>query len=253
MGDHMKKICKAVALTLAMLLVLPLTACVAIHEAIAPSPSPTPTATPSPTPTATPTPTPTPTSEPTPKPDVNLFEPAVGNYNGYQSSFFGFSFSVPHSYWIPSRTEINELNNIQKDLTYGAEFNQAYIDRLKADKPVYDYLFSGPGDAYICVIADDYSNYTDQPYTELRILDNYLDWLTDSNGFQLNITSLDFNTVKLLGQDHPYYRFGYKDETGQHNGRLMALEHGTTFAILLLLECTEEDMNEVIGSIQPYR
>lgn len=252
MGDHMNKIYKVVTLTLAMLLVLPLTACVAIREA-APSPSPTPTATPSPTPTATPAPTPTPTPEPTPKPDVNLFVPGVGNYNGYQSSFFGFSFSVPHTYWISSRSEMNELNNIQKDLTFGAELCQAYVDRLKENKPVYDYLFNGPDDAYICVIADDYSNFSDQPYTELRVLDNYLDWITASTGFQLDVTSLGLNMINLFGQDHPYYMLIYKDETSRHYGRLMALEHGTTFAILLLLNCTDEDMNEVFRSIQPYQ
>ena len=93
---------------------------------------------------------------------------------------------------------------------------------------------------------------TDQPITELHVLGNYLDWLTDS-GFQLNITTLGFKTINLLGQDHPYYLFNYEDEDGLHSGRLMALEHGTTFAILVLLNGTVEEMNEVMGSFQLYQ
>lgn len=252
MGDHMKKICKAFALMLTILLVLSLLACTAICQAIAPTPSPTPTATPSPTPTATPEPTPAPTPVPTPKPDVNLFEPGVGNYNGYQSKFFGFSFRAPHSYLTYSRTDLNEVNDIRKDLTYGEDFYQAYVDQLKASEPVYDYISYDQYGGYIILIVDDFSKVTEQPVTEMHLLGNYLDWLTE-RGFELNITSLGFKTIHLLGQDHPYYLFSYEDEEGLHSGRLMALEHGTTFAILVMLNATVEEMDSVMGSFQPYQ
>ena len=197
MGDLMKKICKAVALMLAMLLILQLTACGAIRPAAEPTPSPAPTVTPSPAPTATPAPTPTPT--PTPKPDVDLFVPGVGNYNGYQSEFFGFSFRAPHSYWVYSRTDLNDVNDIQKDLTYGEKLAQAYAERLKASEPIYDYISGDEYGAYIILIVEHFSKATDQPVTELHVLDNYLDWLTEG-GFELDITSLGLQTIKLLGQ-----------------------------------------------------
>jgi hypothetical protein len=58
--------------------------------------------------------------------------------------------------------------------------------------------------------------------------------------------------MKVLGQEHPYYLFSYEDENGTYNGRVMALEHGTTFAVLLILNETVSNMDEIMTSIQGY-
>ena len=253
MGDPMKKLAKVVAVTLAMLLVLPLFACAGIQQLMAPTPSPTPTATPTPAPTATPEPTPTPTPVPTPKPDVNLFRPGSGNDAGYQSRFFGFSFEVPYQYTAYTRAEANDINRIQTNMLDGDAYHQEYIERLKANRPVYDFIAYTNDSSYLMVIVDDYSAFPDQPYTELQVLDNYIGWLTDGNWFDLDITTKGFKTMNVLGQEHPYYLFSYEDENGLHNGRVMALEHGTTFAVLLILNETDSYMNKIMTSIQGYR
>ena len=248
MGDPMKKLTKVVAVTLAMILVLTLFACSGKQQLF----SPTSTATPTPAPTVTPEPTPTPTPVPTPIPDVNLFRPGAGNKAGYQSRFFGFSFEVPYEYTAYTRAEVNKSNQIQTNMMDGDAYHQEYIDKLKANNPVYDFIAYTKDGSYIVVIVDDYSAFPDHPYTELQVLDNYLGWLIDGNWFDLNITTKGFKTMNVLGQEHPYYLFSYEDENGLYNGRVMALEHGTTFAVLLMLNETGNNMDEIMASIKGY-
>jgi len=246
----MRTIGKAVALVVVMLLILSALGCSAIRQAISPTHSPTPTASPSPTPTTTPIPTPTP--RPTPKPDVNLFRPGAGNNRGYQSLFFGFAFDVPFGFQAYERAELNELNGIESSINNSGATIQKYIDVLKTNSAIYDYIaVDTDTNDMILIIVEDYSALEDQPYTELRVLNKFRDWLSDSStGFLLEIQTMSLRITNLLGEDHPYYIFSYEDEEGLHNGRVIALEHGTTFAILLLLNGTIDDMNEIMGSFR---
>jgi len=250
LSDLMKVISKAIALILVMLLVLSMLGCSAIRQAISPTPSPTPTASPSPTSTATPIPTPTP--RPTPKPDVNLFRPGAGNNRGYQSLFFGFAFDVPFGFQAYERAELNELNGIESNINNSGATIQKYIDVLKTNSAIYDYIaVDRDGNDMILLIVTDYSAFEDQPYTELRVLNEFRDWLLEGrSGFQLDIWSMIMFRINMLGEDHPYYTFSYNTENSMKFGRLIVLEHGTTFAVFLLLNGSSDEMEQITSSFQ---
>ena len=252
----MKRYSRYIALMLALLSILTLSACSVIMQAISPtpSPSPTPTATPTPSPTPTPTPTPSPTPEPTPvptptpAPSVDELRLGTGGVSGYYNSFFRFGIKLSPDWYICTRQEMDDVNGFDTQGKSASATTQLYIDTLKEGLLVYDMnIMPYQGDDYIMILLLDYSVKNPGQHTELTVLQAMQDWALDYNGDQkADAKNVQLTTVNLLGEEHPIYRYDMKSDGKAMHGACLMLKQGSTFAMIIIDAVETETIDTIL-------
>jgi len=125
---------RIIALLLALISLLLLTACGDILQAITLTPMPTAML----TPTATPTPTPTPTLEPTPYHDIYPITFGLSTGSSYLNEYFDIAFEVDDLWFVYSTEQYDKQNELS-GLTKEKLRQQAYIANLSSGNIIMDY------------------------------------------------------------------------------------------------------------------
>lgn len=260
----MKRHIRSIALLLALVNALLLTACGDILQAIAltplPSPTPTATPTPTPTPTTTPTPTPTPTATPTqeptavptetPVPDLDAYQLGFGGDYGYHNDFFRFGFKLPKHWEFYSRGDMNYLNDIDSAGMSDVELTQAYIDQLREGLIVYEMAATPEeGESRLVIITMDNSQYKGAELTEFEALLTMREFLFDKDGDRVfDVSNFELTLVNLLGEDRPVFRYDTNKDGEELKGALLVLNQGQVFATLIITCAEDATIDEILNS-----
>ena len=236
-------------------LLLALTGCMGMMGyVLTPTPTPTiaPTATPTPTPTPTPKPTPTPTPsvtrEPIPQANLDSFVNGENDAYGYRSRFFRFGFYVPLDWSVYTREVVNELNDIDRDITDLEEVRLKTIKRLKMSDTVVDFVsFYGDTQGHVFIFVIDLGDSAEPVDSEQEALAYFEETMfgPDSTSRKIN---LDKTIVNLGGKDHPVYRYDVIVDQEQRLGATFAIMRGTTFAVVQIEAQKEDDIEHIFRS-----
>jgi hypothetical protein len=248
MEEEMKNINRTILLLLALLFLLPTTACSgAAQQTQSNTSTPMPTVTPIPTPE--PTEAPLPAIRPEPKSTLTSFVPgSLKSGGGYYSRTFDISIDLPQGWSATDKSIVHQVNKIEADATDTNALTDAYQEKLRQGSSVMEYFASRKDPSgFLIVMAREVLDADGKQMTEMDVLAQAQYWLLDMDqDGTIDVGDVTWVVVDAFGGKHLAYQFTGSSGGTQTYGMILAYQSGSLFELIELTSDVKGDIENIL-------